>query len=97
MVFLFSFKEKYCFPPQSLPLFFILCGCVEEDGMQFETSEDIEIYPSFDSMNIKEDLLRGIYAYGFERPSAVQKRAIIPAVRGQDVIVQVTFLSQPFL
>jgi len=32
--------------------------------------------------------LRGIYAYGFEKPSAIQQRAIIPCVKGHDVIAQ---------
>lgn len=44
--------------------------------------------PTFDAMGFKEDILRGIYAYGFERPSAVQQRAIVPIMKGRDVIVQ---------
>jgi len=32
--------------------------------------------------------LRGIYGYGFEKPSAVQQRAIMPILRGLDVIAQ---------
>lgn len=47
-----------------------------------------EIADNFDEMNLREDLLRGIYAYGFEKPSAIQQRAIIPCIRGQDVIAQ---------
>merc|ERR1719387_3062850 len=39
-------------------------------------------------MNLREELLRGIYAYGFEKPSAIQQRAIIPCVKGRDVIAQ---------
>ena len=39
-------------------------------------------------MNLKPDLLKGIYAYGFEKPSAIQQRAIRPIVRGRDVIAQ---------
>ncbi|KAI8117003.1 Eukaryotic initiation factor 4A [Lucilia cuprina] len=39
-------------------------------------------------MNLREELLRGIYGYGFEKPSAIQQRAIIPCVRGRDVIAQ---------
>jgi len=39
-------------------------------------------------MGLKEDLLRGIYAYGFERPSAIQQRAILPILKGRDVIAQ---------
>ncbi len=33
-------------------------------------------------MHLRDDLLRGIYAYGFEKPSAIQQRAIIPCIRG---------------
>ncbi|CAH8526221.1 unnamed protein product [Schistosoma bovis] len=43
---------------------------------------------SFDSMNLKENLLRGIFAYGFEKPSAIQQRAIIPSIEGRNVIAQ---------
>ncbi|CAH1399503.1 eukaryotic initiation factor 4A-III [Halyomorpha halys] len=56
--------------------------------VEFETSENVEVISSFQSMGLKEDLLRGIYAYGFEKPSAIQQRAIIPIVRGRDVIAQ---------
>lgn len=41
-----------------------------------------EIVDNFDDMNLKESLLRGIYAYGFEKPSAIQQRAIIPCIKG---------------
>ncbi|TEB39380.1 DEAD-domain-containing protein [Coprinellus micaceus] len=37
-------------------------------------------------MDLKPELLRGIYAYGFERPLAVQQRAIVPIMKGHDVI-----------
>lgn len=43
---------------------------------------------TFDEMGLKPDLLRGIYAYGFERPSAIQQRAIRPIVTGRDTIAQ---------
>jgi len=32
--------------------------------IEFETSEDVDVTPTFDSLNLKDDLLRGIYAYG---------------------------------
>uniref|UniRef100_A0A7R9YCD0 RNA helicase n=1 Tax=Pinguiococcus pyrenoidosus TaxID=172671 RepID=A0A7R9YCD0_9STRA len=47
-----------------------------------------EINETFDSMELKEELLRGIYAYGFEKPSAIQQRAIKPVILGHDVIAQ---------
>jgi len=43
---------------------------------------------TFDEMDLKPTLLRGIYAYGFERPSAIQQRAIRPILTGRDVIAQ---------
>jgi len=43
---------------------------------------------SFDAMKLKPDLLKGIYAYGFEKPSAIQQRAIRPILSGRDVIAQ---------
>merc|ERR1712121_487398 len=47
-----------------------------------------QIVDSFDEMSLRENLLRGIYAYGFEKPSAIQQRAIIPCIKGYDVIAQ---------
>jgi len=45
-------------------------------------------YTNFDDMNLKENLLRGIYNYGFEKPSIIQQKAIIPMVSGNDIIAQ---------
>uniref|UniRef100_T1JDI0 RNA helicase n=1 Tax=Strigamia maritima TaxID=126957 RepID=T1JDI0_STRMM len=59
---------------------------MEPDGI-IESNWD-EIIDNFDDMNLKEPLLRGIYAYGFEKPSAIQQRAIIPCIKGHDVIAQ---------
>ena len=39
-------------------------------------------------MGLKENLLRGIYSYGFEKPSIIQQQAIVPIVKGYDVIAQ---------
>lgn len=47
-----------------------------------------EVVDSFDNMNLKPELLRGIYAYGFEKPSAIQQRAILPLASGHDLIAQ---------
>uniref|UniRef100_A0A804PEX5 RNA helicase n=1 Tax=Zea mays TaxID=4577 RepID=A0A804PEX5_MAIZE len=53
----------------------------------FFTSYD-DVCESFDSMGLQENLLRGIYAYGFEKPSAIQQRGIVPFCKGLDVIQQ---------
>ena len=49
---------------------------------------EINIYETFDEMGLDELLLRGIYAFGFEKPSSIQKRAIVPVTRGFDIIAQ---------
>lgn len=57
------------------------------EGDDLESSYD-EVYETFDSMGLQENLLRGIYAYGFEKPSAIQQRGIVPFCKGLDVIQQ---------
>ena len=47
-----------------------------------------EVIETFDGMDLPEELLRGIYSYGFEKPSAIQQRAIKPAISGRDLIAQ---------
>ena len=59
---------------------------LNEDGT-VETNYD-EVIESFDDMGLKEDLLRGIYSYGFEKPSAIQQRAIKPLMMNRDTIAQ---------
>ena len=45
-------------------------------------------YDSFDEMGLPEALLRGIYAHGFEKPSPIQQKAIVPIKSGNDVLAQ---------
>merc|ERR1711939_648170 len=59
-----------------------------EDRMEFTTSADVSVAPTFTDMHLKENLLRGIYAYGYESPSAVQSRAIVQICKGRDTIAQ---------
>lgn len=59
---------------------------VDGENVVFETSAGVEVISSFDRMGIREDLLRGIYAYGFEKPSAIQQRAVTPIISGRDAI-----------
>jgi len=57
-----------------------------EDG-DFQTNWET-VHESFDDMRLRDELLRGVYAYGFERPSAIQQRGISPVVQGRDTIAQ---------
>lgn len=50
--------------------------------------EIMKEYESFDLMDLKDDLLRGVYGYGWERPSPIQQRAIVPLASGADIIAQ---------
>ncbi|WVZ18145.1 hypothetical protein V8G54_005467 [Vigna mungo] len=58
------------------------------EDLDFETTEGVKAIASFEEMGIKDDLLRGIYQYGFEKPSAIQQRAVTPIIQGRDVIAQ---------
>ncbi|GHJ85494.1 hypothetical protein NliqN6_1896 [Naganishia liquefaciens] len=59
-----------------------------DEKLVFESSENVKVAGTFEQLGLKEDLLRGIYAYNFEKPSAIQQRAILPIVSGRDVIAQ---------
>lgn len=59
-----------------------------DNNLVFETSPGVEAITTFNQMGIKNDLLRGLYAYGFEKPSAIQQRAVLPIIKGRDVIAQ---------
>ena len=58
------------------------------EDSDYEDPEELVVYPTFEKMNLNENLLRGIYAHGFSKPSAIQQRAIVPITSGRDVIVQ---------
>jgi translation initiation factor 4A len=48
----------------------------------------IEKISNFDELDLKPEILRGIFTYGFEKPSAIQQQAIKPILSGRDVIAQ---------
>jgi translation initiation factor 4A len=49
---------------------------------------DLKVYDTFESMGLPENLLRGIFAHGFERPSDIQTKAIVPIREGRDTLAQ---------
>jgi translation initiation factor 4A len=49
---------------------------------------EVKVYDSFDNMELDDTLVRGIYAYGFEKPSKIQARAIVPMKSGVDILAQ---------
>merc|ERR1711934_478221 len=66
----------------------IMAGLEDISAADIGESNWNEACATFDEMNLKEDLLRGIYAYGFEKPSTIQQRGIVPIMRGHDTIAQ---------
>ena len=48
------------------------------------------VFESWDDehLELKPKLLRGVYGYGFEQPSPIQKKSIIPMIQRNDVIAQ---------
>jgi translation initiation factor 4A len=60
----------------------------QQENYLEESFEGVEIYEDFEQMDLPDNLLRGIYGYGFEIPSAVQQKGIVCLKQGRDVIVQ---------
>ena len=59
--------------------------------MEIEEKKEEEVIKEiqqWDELQISIDLLKGIYAYGFEKPSEIQRKAIVPMLEGRDVIAQ---------
>jgi translation initiation factor 4A len=53
-----------------------------------ESEPTISIFNSWDNLDLDPDILRGIYSYGFEKPSPIQSKAIYPIIKGFDLIAQ---------
>lgn len=54
----------------------------------YETNVQLSYYDSFEDLNLREDVLRGIFSFGFERPSPIQRIAIKPIMDGHDCVIQ---------
>ena len=51
-------------------------------------TDNVQLYDSFETMNLQESLLKGIYSYGYEKPSIIQQQAIQVINSGKDIIGQ---------
>lgn len=59
-----------------------------EYGNLPEETNKYEEYNDFEDMGLNDNLLRGIYSYGFEYPSKIQSKGIKPILDGRDVVAQ---------
>jgi translation initiation factor 4A len=53
-----------------------------------DDDETYAVINSWDELDLKPELLRGIYGHGLEHPSPIQKQAILPIINKRDVIAQ---------
>ena len=51
-------------------------------------TEEKKTISNWDDMDLKEDILRGIYRCGFEKPTPIQTMAILPIINRRDIIAQ---------
>lgn len=56
----------------------------------YNVSNNIEFYDNFENpeLGLKDEILKGIYGYGFEKPSQIQRVAIKPIIDKNDIIIQ---------
>ena len=66
-----------------------------KDNYSKDTNKDYDIprtwdqvNMSFDDMDLSDEILRGVYSFGFERPSGIQQKAIVPLSLGHDIVAQ---------
>jgi translation initiation factor 4A len=52
------------------------------------TERTLKTFKDWDDVPLREELLRGIYAYGFDTPSPIQSKAVLPFISGRDIIAQ---------
>lgn len=53
-----------------------------------EEETPVQIFNNWDDLELPPNLLRGIYAHGFEKPSPIQSKSINPILQGHDLIAQ---------
>ena len=60
----------------------------DDNNVVLEQETPIRVFTTWDELELNNDLLRGIYAHGFEKPSPIQSKAIYPILQGVDLIAQ---------
>jgi len=59
-----------------------------DNSAKFNDSNWDIVCPTFEELELQENLLRGIYSHGFEKPSPIQSKGIQPLIMGYDTIAQ---------
>ena len=71
------------YPPSPLPE-----TAASGSGADAAPAPEVRLYKTFDEMDLDMNLLRGVYAMGFEKPSDIQQKAIVPIKTGRDILAQ---------
>jgi translation initiation factor 4A len=50
--------------------------------------EGLKVFTDFGDLGLSDDVLRGIYSYGFETPSKIQRIAVKPMMEHNDILAQ---------
>ena len=61
---------------------------METSTITIEESSALTEVRTFEELNLSDEVLRGICAHGWEKPSAIQRKAILPILKGNDIIAQ---------
>jgi translation initiation factor 4A len=61
---------------------------METSNIIIEESTTLQEVRSFEELNLSDEVLKGIYAHGWDKPSAIQRKAILPILKGNDIIAQ---------
>lgn len=67
----------------NLPLILLTYIFLENEYLKPNWDQSVD---RFDEMGLKEEVLRGIYGYGFNKPSPIQQKGILPVIQGHDTI-----------
>jgi len=56
----------------------------------YKLNKELDFYDSFENSNLglNNEILKGIYSYGYELPSQIQRVAIKPIIDGSDLVIQ---------
>jgi translation initiation factor 4A len=61
----------------------------DSDNIKPKAVDDTtDVYKTWDDFNMKSEILRGVYTYGFENPSDIQKKTFHHIKSGRDIIAQ---------
>lgn len=58
------------------------------ETVDIEETQGLQEVKTFEELKLSEQILKGIYAYGWDNPSTIQSKAILPILKGEDIIAQ---------